>query len=93
MARLGSALESRGLWVGEVSITDVGRLRMPGVFGIPQTPRPVARAAIGAGVDGVILRVWVGREGDMPRVPATLRWNEAVELTERLRQIGAVVRK
>lgn len=43
MARLGSASESRGLWVGEVRVTDVGRLQMPGVFGIPQTPRAVAR--------------------------------------------------
>jgi hypothetical protein len=53
----------------------------------------VACAAIAAGADGVILRTWVGREGDVPRVPATLRWTEAVELAERLRDIGAVVRK
>ena len=43
MARLGSALESLGLWVGEVNVTEVGRLEMPGVYGLPQTPRPVAR--------------------------------------------------
>lgn len=53
----------------------------------------VACAAIGAGADGVILRTWVGREGEVPRVPATLRWKEAVELAERLREIGAIVRK
>jgi hypothetical protein len=53
----------------------------------------VACAAIAAGADGVILRVWVGREGEVPRVPATLRWKEAVDLAERLRDIGAVVRK
>lgn len=53
----------------------------------------VACAAIAAGADGVILRVWVGRDGEIPRVPATLRWQEAVELAERLREIGAVVRK
>jgi 3-deoxy-7-phosphoheptulonate synthase len=53
----------------------------------------VACAAIAGGADGVILRAWVGREGDVPRVPATLRWKEAVELAERLREIGAVVRK
>jgi 3-deoxy-D-arabino-heptulosonate 7-phosphate (DAHP) synthase len=53
----------------------------------------VACAAIGAGADGVILRTWVGRDGEIPRVPATLRWSEAVELAERLRQIGAVVRR
>jgi 3-deoxy-7-phosphoheptulonate synthase len=53
----------------------------------------VACAAIGAGADGVILRTWVGRDGEISRVPATLRWSEAVELAERLRQIGAVVRR
>ena len=53
----------------------------------------VACAAIAGGADGVILRTWVGREGEVPRVPATLRWREAVELAERLREIGAVVRK
>jgi 3-deoxy-7-phosphoheptulonate synthase len=53
----------------------------------------VACAAIAAGADGVILRTWVGGENEAPRVPATLRWTEAVELAERLREIGAVVRK
>jgi len=53
----------------------------------------VACAAIAGGADGVILRTWVGREGEVPRVPATLRWKDAVELAERLREIGAVVRK
>src|SRR6187402_2131815 len=53
----------------------------------------VACAAIAGGADGVILRTWVGRQGDVPRVPATLRWNEAVELAERLREIAAVIRK
>lgn len=51
----------------------------------------VAGAAIGAGVDGVILRVWVGREGAQPRIPATLSWREGVELAERLRQMGASI--
>jgi len=53
----------------------------------------VACAAIAGGADGVILRTWVGREGEVPRVPATLRWSEAVELAERLRAIGAIVRQ
>jgi 3-deoxy-D-arabino-heptulosonate 7-phosphate (DAHP) synthase len=53
----------------------------------------VAGAAIGAGVDGVILRVWVGREGAQPHLPATLSWRDGVELAERLRKIAAVVRK
>lgn len=52
----------------------------------------VACAAIAAGSDGVILRVWVGAEGETPRVPATLRWNEAVELAEKLLAVGAAVR-
>jgi 3-deoxy-7-phosphoheptulonate synthase len=52
----------------------------------------VACAAIGAGSDGAVLRVWVGRENDVPRVPATLQWNEAVELAEKLREIGRAVR-
>ncbi len=55
--------------------------------------KAVACAAIGAGADGVILRTWVGRDGDVPRVPATLRWQEAVQLAEQLREIGAIVRK
>ena len=53
----------------------------------------VAGAAIGAGVDGVILRVWVGREGAQPHLPATLSWREGVDLAERLRKIAAVVRR
>lgn len=52
----------------------------------------VACAAIAAGSDGVILRVWVGAENQAPRVPATLGWNAAVELGQKLREIGAVVR-
>lgn len=52
----------------------------------------VACAAIAAGADGVILRAWVGKEGEIPRVPATLRWADAVELAEKLRAIGAIAR-
>ena len=55
--------------------------------------KAVACAAIGAGADGVILRTWVGRDGEVPRVPATLRWQEAVDLAEQLREIGAIVRR
>jgi len=53
----------------------------------------VAGAAIGAGADGVILRVWVGPESARARVPATLAWAQGVELAERLRTIGAAVRR
>ncbi len=53
----------------------------------------VACAAIAAGADGVILRVWAGREGDVPRVPATLSWQQASDLSEKLRAVGAAVRR
>jgi len=53
----------------------------------------VAGAAIGAGADGVILRVWVGRENEVPRVPGTLSWADAVDLAEKLRAVGAAVRR
>jgi hypothetical protein len=53
----------------------------------------VACAAIAAGADGVVLRVWVGREGEVPRVPATLPWREAMELAERVRAVAAAVRR
>lgn len=52
----------------------------------------VACAAIGAGVDGVILRTWIGRAGEVPRVPATLSWSDAVQLAEKLRRIGQAIR-
>lgn len=52
----------------------------------------VACAAVGAGADGIVLRVWVGPE-DRPRPAATLRWAEAMDLAERLRAIAAVVRR
>ncbi len=72
MARSGSAAESRGLWVGEVSVTDVGRLEMPGVFGLPTTPRPAARpftfrvlAHVDTnGVARLLQRVFVGTRPD-----------------------------
>jgi len=75
------------------------RTHLPIVVDVPSIAqrarysRAVACAAIAAGADGVILRTWVGRESEIPRVPATLHWAEAVELAERLREIGAVVRK
>jgi hypothetical protein len=53
----------------------------------------VACAAIAAGADGIVLRVWVGREGETPRVPATLKWSEAVELAERVRATAAAVQR
>ncbi len=52
----------------------------------------VACAAIAASADGVILRTWIGPEGEIPRVPATLRWADAVKLAEKLRAIGQAIR-
>jgi 3-deoxy-7-phosphoheptulonate synthase len=52
----------------------------------------VACASIAAGADGVILRVWVGPPSEQPRVPATLRWSDAMDLAERVRAVGAAVR-
>jgi 3-deoxy-7-phosphoheptulonate synthase len=52
----------------------------------------VACAAIAAGADGVILRTFIGRPGDTPRVPATLSWSDAVRLAEKLRAIGQATR-
>jgi 3-deoxy-7-phosphoheptulonate synthase len=53
----------------------------------------VACAAIAAGSDGVILRAWAGRDSDAPRVPSTLKWADAVALAEKLRAVGAAVRR
>ncbi len=52
----------------------------------------VACAAIAAGADGVILRTWIGPTGEVPRVPATLSWKDAVALAEKLRGIGQAIR-
>jgi 3-deoxy-7-phosphoheptulonate synthase len=52
----------------------------------------VACAAVAAGASGVILRVFVGSPGEAPRAPATLNWDTAVEVAERLRAIGEAVR-
>lgn len=52
----------------------------------------IAQAAIAGGADGVILRAWVGREGDPASVPATLPWSQAVALGVRLRAIAAAAR-
>jgi len=53
----------------------------------------VSSAAVAAGADGVILRAWVGAASAVRSAPATLSWAEAVDLAERLRSIGAVVRR
>ena len=71
MARSGSGTESRGLWVGEVTVTNVGRVGMPGVSD-PFTLKPVARPftfRLLAHVDGngaarLLQRVFVGTRPD-----------------------------
>lgn len=52
----------------------------------------VACAAIGAGADGVILRVWVGPDDEVARQPAALPYQQANELCDKLRQVGKAVR-
>ena len=54
---------------------------------------PVACAAVAAGADGIVLRVWVGKPGEIARVPATLAWDDAVDLAERVRATAAAVRR
>ncbi len=59
------------------------RTHLPIVVDVPRIAQRanyaelVACAAIAGGADGVILRTWVGRQGEVPRVPATLRWSDA----------------
>ena len=53
----------------------------------------VAAAAVAAGADGIVLRVWVGREGELSRVPATLPWSGAVDVAERVRAVAAAMRR
>jgi 3-deoxy-7-phosphoheptulonate synthase len=73
------------------------RTHLPIVVDVPTVAQqsrycaPVASAAIGAGADGVILRVWVGPNQSPSRVPATLTWTEASELAARLRAMSDVL--
>ncbi len=75
------------------------RTHLPIVVDVPTVAQqarycaPVASAALGAGADGVILRVWVGPEGENPRVPSTLSWDEAIDLAGRLRAMSDALRK
>lgn len=74
------------------------RTHLPIVVDVPTIAQqsrycaPVASAAIGAGADGVILRVWLGPSGQVPRVPATLSWEQAVDLAGRLRAVAEALR-
>jgi 3-deoxy-7-phosphoheptulonate synthase len=74
------------------------RTHLPIVVDVPRVAGGVARcaaiacAAIAAGADGVVLRVRVGRVGDLPRVPGALAIADAAKLADRLRTLAAVVR-
>jgi 3-deoxy-7-phosphoheptulonate synthase len=74
------------------------RTHLPIVVDVPSIAQraryveSVACAAIAAGADGVIVRTWIGRAGEVPRVPATLSWSDAVALAEKLRAIGQAIR-
>lgn len=65
---------------------------VPRIAGRKQHCAPVAYAAIAAGASGVILRAWFGSPEKQPRLPATLPWDEASAVANRLRAIGQAVR-
>jgi 3-deoxy-7-phosphoheptulonate synthase len=65
---------------------------VPRIAGMGRRCDAVACAAIGAGADGVILRVRIGRDDDQPRVPASLTLPDAAALAERIRTLAAVLR-
>jgi|GEM_PF-622276 len=88
----------RTLEIGLIARAKV-RTHLPVVVDVPSIAQKarycssIAAAAIAAGADGVILRVWVGRESDPPTVPATLQWQAAMELAEKLRAVGVALRQ
>jgi 3-deoxy-7-phosphoheptulonate synthase len=65
---------------------------VPRIAGRRQHCAAVAYAAIAAGASGVILRAWFGEPEKSPRLPATLPWDEASAVANRLRAIGEAVR-
>lgn len=52
----------------------------------------VALSALGAGADGIVLRVFVGDDARTSPQPATLSWDEAVRLGEQLRATSRAMR-
>lgn len=74
------------------------RTHLPIVVDVPLVAQqarysaPVASAAIGAGADGVILRAWLGAADEVRRVPATMSWEAAADLAERLRNMAEALR-
>lgn len=74
------------------------RTHLPIIVDVPTVAQqaryclPVAAAAIAAGADGVILRVSLSQTPRRTRLPATLSWEEALEIAEKLRQIRKALR-
>lgn len=75
------------------------RTHLPIVVDVPRIAGSVWRcaavgqAAIGAGADGVVLRLRVGKLGDLPRAPAALDPDDAARLADRLRAIAKLTRE
>jgi len=65
---------------------------VPRVVARRQECSAVASAAIAAGASGVIVRAWIGAASQPIRTPATLSWDAAVALAERLYAIGEAAR-
>jgi 3-deoxy-7-phosphoheptulonate synthase len=61
---------------------------VPTVAGRARYTAAIASAAVAAGASGLILRAWIGDRESLPRMPAALEWDRAVELAERARAIG-----
>jgi 3-deoxy-7-phosphoheptulonate synthase len=85
-----------------LDITTIPRVRaathLPLVVDVPRIVArldhcpAVASAVIAAGASGVILRASIGSAGQPVRTPATLSWDAAVALAERLYAIGQAAR-
>jgi 3-deoxy-7-phosphoheptulonate synthase len=83
-------------------VADLARVRLathlPVVVDVPRIAQErkyaaaVAYAAIAAGASGVVLRAWAGGPAATPRAPATLPWETALQVANRLRAIGEAVR-
>jgi len=65
---------------------------VPKIAGRRQYCAAVAYAAMAAGASGVLLRAWFGPPERPARLPATLPWEEASAVANRLRAIGQALR-
>lgn len=98
-------LEAGGAYPDGTRVLDVAALtrvvaltHLPVVVDVPRIARSrrdvpgIACAAVAAGAAGVILRAWGGSPDEAPRAPATLPWEEARALAERVVSIGQALR-